>query len=91
MSITETTDSPQHKLHWLAEQALAWSGPPVVTLRPTVFLETFFLRLAADVVRDDNELTLPLGTGRTSPISSIDVARAAAEICQTSRRTDVRS
>ena len=22
MSITETTDSPQHKLHWLAEQAL---------------------------------------------------------------------
>ena len=91
MSITETTDSPQHKLHWLAEQALAWSGLPVVTLRPTVFLETFFLRLAADVVRDDNELTLPLGTGRTSPISSIDVARAAAEICQTSWRTDVRS
>src|SRR5271166_4179467 len=26
MSITETTDSPQHKLHWLAEQALTWSG-----------------------------------------------------------------
>ena len=26
MSINETTDSPQHKLHWLAEQALAWSG-----------------------------------------------------------------
>ena len=42
MSITETTDSPQHKLHWLAEQALAWSGLPVVTIRPTVFLEGFF-------------------------------------------------
>jgi uncharacterized protein YbjT (DUF2867 family) len=28
MSITETTPSPQHKLHWLAEQALAWSGLP---------------------------------------------------------------
>ena len=26
MSITETTDSPQHKLHWLAEVALSWSG-----------------------------------------------------------------
>src|ERR1700752_1881474 len=26
MSITESTDSPQHKLHWLAEQALSWSG-----------------------------------------------------------------
>jgi hypothetical protein len=30
MSIDETTGSPQHKLHWLAEQALAWSGLPVV-------------------------------------------------------------
>jgi hypothetical protein len=35
MSITESTDSPQHKLHWLAEQALSWSGLPVVTMRPT--------------------------------------------------------
>ena len=52
MSITETTDSPQHKLHWLAEQALAWSGLPVVTVRPTVFLEGFFLRLAAAGVRE---------------------------------------
>src|SRR5882672_714768 len=46
MSISETTDSPQHKLHWLAEQALSWSGLPVVTVRPTVFLEGFFLLLA---------------------------------------------
>src|SRR6516162_3789594 len=36
MSITESTDSPQHKLHWLAEQALSWSGLPLVTVRPTV-------------------------------------------------------
>ena len=34
MNITESTDSPQHKLHWLAEQALSWSGLPVVTMRP---------------------------------------------------------
>ena len=54
MSITETTDSPQHKLHWLAEQALAWSGLPVVTVRPTVFLEGFFLRLAAAGVRESD-------------------------------------
>jgi uncharacterized protein YbjT (DUF2867 family) len=39
MSITETTASPQHKLHWLAEQALNWSGLPVVHVRPTVLLE----------------------------------------------------
>jgi uncharacterized protein YbjT (DUF2867 family) len=25
MSLTETTDSPQHRQHWLAEQALNWS------------------------------------------------------------------
>jgi uncharacterized protein YbjT (DUF2867 family) len=76
MSITKTTDSPQHKLHWLAEQALAWSGLPVVTVRPTVFLESFFLRLAAAGVRERDELALPLGSSRTSPISAVDVARA---------------
>jgi uncharacterized protein YbjT (DUF2867 family) len=80
MSITETTDSPQHKLHWLAEQALAWSGLPVVTVRPTVFLESFFLRLAAAGVRDSDELALPLGDSKTSPISAVDVARAVAVI-----------
>ena len=80
MSITETTDSPQHKLHWLAEQALAWSGLPVVTLRPTVFLEGFFLLFAAPGVRESNELALPMGLGRTSPISAVDVARAASVI-----------
>lgn len=80
MSITETTDSPQHKLHWLAEQVLAWSGLPVVTVRPTVFLESFFLRLAATGVRENDELILPLGNGRTSPISAVDVARAVAVI-----------
>ena len=80
MSITETTDSPQHRLHWLAEQALAWSGLPVVTLRPTVFLEGFFLRLAANGVRETDQLALPLGSARTSPISAVDVARVVSTI-----------
>src|SRR5262252_8891847 len=78
MSINETTDSPQHKLHWLAEQALSWSGLPVVTMRPTVFLEGFFLELAAAGVRDSDALVLPLGGGRTAPISAVDVASAVA-------------
>ena len=39
MSIQNTTPSPQQRQHWLSEQALAWSGLPVVTIRPTVFLE----------------------------------------------------
>jgi uncharacterized protein YbjT (DUF2867 family) len=80
MSISETTNSPQHKLHWLAEQALSWSGLPVVTVRPTVFLEGFFLTLAAAGVRASDELALPMGSGKTSPISAVDVARAVAAI-----------
>src|SRR6476646_7839590 len=80
MSITETTDSPQHKLHWLSEQALSWSGLPVVTIRPTVFLEGFFLQLAAPGVRASDTLALPWGGGKTSPISAVDVARAVAVI-----------
>jgi uncharacterized protein YbjT (DUF2867 family) len=80
MSISETTDSPQHKLHWLAEQALSWSGLPVVTIRPTVFLEGFFLTLAARGVRDNDALVLPFGRGRTAPISAVDVAHAVAVV-----------
>jgi uncharacterized protein YbjT (DUF2867 family) len=80
MNITETTDSPQHKLHWLAERTLEWSGLPVVTIRPTVFLEGFFLRLAATGVRENDELALPLSGGKTSPISSVDVADALSVI-----------
>ena len=51
MSITETTASPQHKLQWLSEQALNWSGLPVVHVRPTVFLDGFFLIFTSNSVR----------------------------------------
>jgi uncharacterized protein YbjT (DUF2867 family) len=80
MSITESTDSPQHKLHWLAEQALSWSGLPVVTIRPTVFLDGFFRLFAAPGVRDADELALPMGSGKTSPIAAVDVARAVSAV-----------
>jgi len=80
MSISETTDSPQHRLHWLAEQALSWSGLPAVTVRPTVFMEGFFRQLVIPGVRASDELVLPLGAGKTSPISAVDVARAVAVI-----------
>jgi NAD(P)H dehydrogenase (quinone) len=42
MSIQNSTPSPQQRQHWLSEQVLAWSGLPVVTIRPTMFLESFF-------------------------------------------------
>jgi uncharacterized protein YbjT (DUF2867 family) len=80
MSISESTDSPQHKLHWLAEQALSWSGLPIVTVRPTVFLDGFFRLFAAPGVREADELALPMGSGKTSPISAVDVARAVSVV-----------
>src|SRR6476660_7111074 len=80
MSITETTPSPQHKLHWLAEEALNWSGLPVVHVRPTVFLEGFFLTLTPDSVRESDQIKLPFGDGKTSPVAAEDVARAIAAL-----------
>ena len=80
MSITETTSSPQHKLHWLAEQALNWSGLPVVHVRPTVFLEGLFLILTSESVTKFNQIRLPFGEGKTSPIAAEDVARVVAAL-----------
>ena len=80
MSITETTPSPQHKLQWLAEQALNWSGLPVVHVRPTVLLEGFFLILTSDSVRESNQIRLPFGEGKTSPVAVEDVARVVSAL-----------
>jgi hypothetical protein len=51
-----------------SEQALAWSGLPVVIIRPTVFLEGFFLPLTGPSVRDRGRIELPFGRGKTSPV-----------------------
>jgi uncharacterized protein YbjT (DUF2867 family) len=80
MSITETTASPQHKLHWLAEQALNWSGLPVVHVRPTVFLEGPFLNFISNSIKNSNQIRLPFGDGKTSPIAAEDVARVVAAL-----------
>jgi uncharacterized protein YbjT (DUF2867 family) len=80
MSITETTPSPQQKLHWLAEQALNWSGLPVVHVRPTMMLEGSLLILTSDSVRESNQIRLPFGEGKTSPVAVADVARAIAAL-----------
>jgi uncharacterized protein YbjT (DUF2867 family) len=80
MSITETTTSPQHKLQWLAEQALNWSGLPVVRVRPTLFLEGLFLIFTSDSVRNLNQIRLPFGDRKTSPVAAEDVARVVAAL-----------
>jgi uncharacterized protein YbjT (DUF2867 family) len=80
MSIQKTTPSPQQRQHWLSEQALAWSGLSVVTIRPTVFLEGFFLPLTGPSVRERNRIELPFGRGKTNPVASADVARVVAAV-----------
>ena len=61
-----------------SEQALAWSGLPVVTIRPTVFLEGFFVPLTAPTIHDRGRIELPFGRGKTSPVSTADVAQVVA-------------
>ena len=82
MSISETTDSPgSSKLHWLAEQALSWSGLPVIdgaANKSSSRASFFYSPLPACWASD--ELALPMGGGKTSPISAVDVARAVAAI-----------
>ncbi len=80
MSIQNTTPSRQQRQHWLSEQALAWSGLPVVTIRPTVFLEGFFLPLTAPAIRDRGRIELPFGRGKTNPVAAADVARVVAAV-----------
>jgi len=41
-ALPKTTRARQHKLHWLAEQALNWYGLPVVHVRADSILEGFF-------------------------------------------------
>jgi uncharacterized protein YbjT (DUF2867 family) len=83
MSLTETTDSPQQRQHWLAEQVLNWSGLPIVHVRATVFLQhPFFLEMAAESIARDNTIKLPFGSARTSPIDTLDVAAVIAAVLE---------
>src|ERR1700752_4952359 len=79
MSIHNTTPSHQQRQHWLSEQAFAWSGLPVVTVGPTMFLESF-VALTGSSVRDRNRIELPFGRGKTSPVAAADVARVIAAV-----------
>jgi NAD(P)H dehydrogenase (quinone) len=86
MSIQNTTPSRQQRQHWLSEQAFAWSSVPVVTIRPTIFLESFF-PLASQTVRDRSRIELPFGRGKTSPVAAADVARVVAAVLANLGRT----
>jgi uncharacterized protein YbjT (DUF2867 family) len=81
MTATSTEESKQQRLHWLAEHVINWSGIPAVHIRPTVLLDNpFFATLAARSIRDTGQLSLPFGTGRTSPVASSDVAEVVTAV-----------
>jgi uncharacterized protein YbjT (DUF2867 family) len=79
MDIFNTTDSPQQKQHWLFEQVLAWSGLPVVEVRPTAFMEGLFMQAAKSIAASDR-IMAPFGAGKNSAIAAVDVARTIAVI-----------
>jgi uncharacterized protein YbjT (DUF2867 family) len=81
MTLTSTGESRQHRLHFLAERVLNWSGVPVVHIRPTTFLDNpIFTLFAVPSLRERNVLALPFGSGRTSPIAASDVARVVSTV-----------
>lgn len=81
MNLTETTDSPQQRQHWLGEQVLNWSGLPVVHVRATAFLQHFFfLAWAAESIARDGTIRLPFGAGRTSPVDARNVAEVISTV-----------
>ncbi|WP_445164148.1 NmrA family NAD(P)-binding protein [Mycobacterium sp. Dal123C01] len=81
MTVTSTEESKQQRLHWLAEHVIDWSGIPAVHIRPTVLLENpLFATLAARSIRETGQLSLPFGTGRTSPLASRDVAEVVTTV-----------
>lgn len=82
MSVDKTTDSPQQKQHFLAEQVLRWSGLPVVTLRPTVYLDVLFLQFATATIGRQSAIMLPFGQGKTAPIAAKDVARCVTKVLE---------
>ena len=73
MSIQNTTPSRQQRQHWLSEQALAWSGLPVVTIRPTVFLEGFFLPLTGPRSQDMHAVAQEFSDALNCVVTYFDV------------------
>ena len=81
MDALSMSESHHQRLHWLSEQVLNWSGLPVVHLRPTLFLDNpLFTTVAAHSIADSGTIRLPFGTGRTSPVTTGDVARVVATV-----------
>src|SRR5207247_9849555 len=56
------------------------AGLPVADVRTTALFEGSVLILTANSVRESNQIRLPFGEGKTSPIAVEDVARVIAAL-----------
>jgi NAD(P)H dehydrogenase (quinone) len=73
--------SPQQRAHWASEQALQWSGLPVVNIRATMFAENPILSwFPLRQLLSAGELHLPFGAQKIAPIAAYDVAEICAKI-----------
>lgn len=73
--------SPQQRAHWASEQALQWSGLPVVNIRATMFAENPILCwFPLKQLLSAGELHLPFGAQKIAPIAAYDVAEICAKI-----------
>jgi NAD(P)H dehydrogenase (quinone) len=73
--------SPQQRAHWISEQALNWSGLPVVHIRATMFVENPILSwFPLKQLIAAGELHLPFGAQRIAPLAGYDVAEFCAKI-----------
>lgn len=77
-----TRFSNQHKQHYLAEQALNWSGLPIVHVRPTIYMNhPLFTAWAITSIKKEGILKLPFDrNSKVSPIATEDVALVIATI-----------
>jgi uncharacterized protein YbjT (DUF2867 family) len=81
MDLTHVTESPQHRLQFLSEQALNWSGVPVTHLRATAFQENpLFWGYAAKSIETTGTVSMPFGKSRVNPIAAKDVSEVAATV-----------
>jgi NAD(P)H dehydrogenase (quinone) len=73
--------SPQQRAHWASEQALKWSGLPVVNIRATMFVENPILSwFPLKQLLGASELHLPFGTQKIAPIAAYDVAEVCTKV-----------
>lgn len=78
-TVKEGSPSPATHQHWLSEHVLAWSGLPVVTVRPSLFAEQLSM-LAGPGIRSHDQIRMPFGHRPVAFIGGFDIARVLTHI-----------